>query len=103
MDDKPLPNVWVMFHPAQGRTSIARADENGEYELLYLEGTSGANLGTHKVAITTYNEDEIEELKANSSEPIKEPIPSRYNSRTTLTAEVKEGDNDIDFPLKSAP
>jgi hypothetical protein len=63
MDDKPLPNVWVMFSPTTtGRTSMARTDENGEYELLYLEGTEGANIGTHKVVVMTYHEDEILEM-----------------------------------------
>jgi hypothetical protein len=103
MDDKPLPNVWVMFMPDTGRTALARTDENGEYEMMYLEGTPGANLGNHKVSITTYSEDEAQEMAFNTGKPVKEPIPARYNSKTTLTAEVKEGDNDIDFPLTSAP
>ncbi|MGD9857637.1 MAG: carboxypeptidase-like regulatory domain-containing protein [Planctomycetaceae bacterium] len=101
LDDQPLPNVWVMFNPtAGGRTSMARTNENGEYELMYLEGTKGANLGSHKVVIMTYHEDEIEEMRFNN-EPVKEPILPRYNSQTTLTAEVKEGKNPIDFHLES--
>lgn len=103
MDDKPLPKVWVMFSPTSGRTSIAQTDESGEYELMYLEGTNGANIGSHKVSIMTYHEDEIEEMKHSTGQPVKEPIPARYNSKTTLTADVKEGDQVIDFPLKSAP
>jgi hypothetical protein len=103
LDDKPLGNVWVMFSPTTGRTSVGRTDENGKYELMYLEETKGANLGSHKVAIMTYHEDELEELRAASEEPVKEPIPAKFNSQTTLTADVKEGPNVIDFPLKSAP
>lgn len=103
MDGKPLPNVWVMFNPTTGgRTAIARTNEQGEYELMYLEGTPGVNIGSHMVAITTYNEDELEELKASSGGPVNEPIPAKYNTQTTLTAEVKEGeDHVIDFPLTS--
>jgi len=104
MDDKPLPNVWVMFNPTTGgRTSMARTNEEGEYELLYLKGAKGANIGSHDVVIMTYHEDEILEMQAASNEPIKEPIPSKYNTKTTLTAQVKEGENVYDFPLKSAP
>jgi hypothetical protein len=103
MDDEPLADVWVMFNPTQGRTSMARTDKSGKYELMYLEGAEGANLGTHKVVIVTFNEDEAEELRSATGEPIKEPIPATYNTQTTLTAEVKEGENVIDFPLKSAP
>lgn len=102
MDGKPLPNVCIMFNPkGGGRTSIARANENGKYELMYLERTKGANIGTHSVVITTYNEDELEELKASTNKPVTEPIPDKYNTKTTLTETVKEGNNVIDFKLES--
>lgn len=102
MDEKPLPDVWVMFNPTGGgRTSMARTNKEGKYEMLYLDGVKGANLGSHNVVIVTYNEDEIEELKVNSGKPVKEPIPSKYNSKTTLTASVKGGENVIDFRLDS--
>lgn len=102
MDGKPLPNVWVMFNPtAGGRTSIARTNEEGVYELMYLEGAKGANIGTHKVVIMTYHEDEIEEMKLNTGKSVEDPILPKYNSQTTLTEEVKEGENVIDFYLES--
>lgn len=101
LDDKPLSDTWVMFNPTRGRTSLARTNNDGKYELLYLEGVKGANIGSHSVVITAYNEDEIEEMKASSNEPVKEPIPAKYNSKTTLTEEVKEGKNVIDFHLDS--
>jgi len=104
MDDKPMADVWVMFNPqGGGRTSIGRTNQDGEYELMYLEGAPGANFGTHKVVIVTFNEDEAEEMRSETGEPIKEPIPAKYNTQTTLTAEVKEGDQEINFPLTSAP
>ncbi len=102
MDGTPLPNVWVMFNPTEGgRTSMGRTNEEGEYELMYLEGTEGANIGPHKVVIMTYHEDEIEEMKLNTGKPVKEPIPARYNSQTSLTEVVEEGANVIDFHLES--
>lgn len=102
MDDKPYPNVWVLFNPTTGgRTSMGRTNDEGVYELLYLEGTKGANIGPHKVVIMAYHEDEIEEARINN-EPIEEPIPAKYNAQTTLTADVKEGSNVIDFPLSTA-
>ena len=102
LDEAPLPNVWVMFNPtAGGRTSMARTNELGQYELLYLDGVKGANIGSHKVVILTYNEDELEEMKASAGGSVKEPIPSKYNSQTTLTEDVSEGRNVIDFHLES--
>jgi hypothetical protein len=102
MDDKPLPHVWVLFNPTTGgRTSMARTDESGKYKLMYLEGAEGANIGTHNVVIMTYHEDEIEEIKLNTGQPVKDPIPARYNVQSTLTEEVKQGENVIDFRLES--
>lgn len=100
MDGQPLPNVWIMFIPTTGRTSIGRADKDGKFELMYLEGVKGANLGTHKVVITTYNEDEIEDFKAEGKF-VEEPIPAKYNHETTLTETVKEGKNNIEIRLES--
>jgi len=31
----------------------------------------------------------------------KDPIPAKYNTNTTLTADVKTGENTIDFKLES--
>lgn len=102
MDGQPLPNVWVMFNPTTGgRTSIARTNEQGEYKMMYLEGTPGVNIGSHQVVIVTYNEDEVEEMRANTGSPVKDPIPAKYNTQTTLTAEVTDGKHVIDFPLSS--
>ncbi|MFO1095639.1 MAG: carboxypeptidase-like regulatory domain-containing protein [Planctomycetaceae bacterium] len=101
MDGQPLPNVWVMFNPTTGRTALGHTDENGHYELKFTEDADGANLGSHKVVIMTYHEDEIAEQQINTGKAPKEPIPAKYNAKTTLTAEVKEGENVIDFPLES--
>jgi hypothetical protein len=101
LDEQPLPNVWVMFIPTGGRTSIGRTDKDGKYSLQYLERVNGANIGSHKVMIQTYNEDEVEEMKANTKGPVKDPIPAKYNSDTTLNEQVKAGKNVIDFKLES--
>jgi hypothetical protein len=101
LDEKPLPKVWVMFSPTSGRTSVARTNEKGQYDLQYLDRVKGANIGSHKVMIMTYHEDEIEEMKGASQGPVKEPIPVKYNSATTLSEQVKEGKNVIDFRLVS--
>jgi hypothetical protein len=95
MDGQPLSGVWVGFAPTEGRSSMALTDAQGHYELIYLDGAPGAKIGTHKVAITTPQEDEFGGQVKNW----KERVPAAYNSKTILTADVKAGSNTIDFPL----
>lgn len=97
MDDKPLSQALVVFSPESGRSSTAVTDDAGMYQLQYLHNVRGAVIGNHKVQITTYfkDEDSPQALK------YKEKIPSRYNSKSTLTAMVEAGSNKHDFALKS--
>lgn len=98
MDGAPLPEARVTFTPAQGRPSVGVTDASGRYELRYIRDTMGAEVGSHSVAITTEFEPPVSDVPTPSP---PETIPPRYNSATTLTAEVKAGPNEIDFPLES--
>tara|TARA_R110002111_G_scaffold107056_2_gene165462 strand:- start:30663 stop:31082 length:420 start_codon:yes stop_codon:yes gene_type:complete len=97
LDEKPLPGVVVVFSPETGRASVGTTDSDGKYELIYVGDTKGANIGTHKVSITTEQAESTDE----SAAPFKETIPAKYNTQSTLTEEVKAGDNVFDFQLKS--
>lgn len=96
MDGAPLANVTVTFNPEEGRPSNGRTDEAGKYELGYLRDTKGAVIGTHKVSIST-----PQEAPTPPGQTYKDPIPAKYNTKTTLTADVKAGDNTFDFKLDS--
>ena len=91
LDGKPLKQALVTFRPAKNRASRGRTDGEGHYELLYSPGNRGAKIGNHTVIISVRTE----------LDPV-ERIPAKYNSQTTLTREVKEGKNVIDFDLKSS-
>jgi hypothetical protein len=95
LDGTPLANVWVGFAPPDGRSSMGLTDKDGRYKLDYLFDTPGAKVGPHTVAITTPREDESGGEVPN----FRELVPARYNTNTTLTADVKPGQNKIDFPL----
>ena len=91
LDGKPLKQALVTFRPAKNRASRGRTDGEGHYELLYSPGNRGAKIGNHTIIISVRTE----------LDPV-ERIPAKYNSRTTLTRQVKEGKNVIDFDLKSS-
>lgn len=95
LDGQPLPSARVMFSPTAGRPSSAITDEQGHYELHYIRDIMGAEAGQHSVSITT----EAEPFENGQYPP--ERIPRHYNAATTLTANVEEGTNEINFELQS--
>jgi hypothetical protein len=99
MDGNAVPNATVMFTPkeAGATASIGRTDDTGKYELYYSRSAKGAKVGEHTVTISDYDESGEE----GSRQTHKETIPARYNVKTELTADVKRGTNQIDFPLKA--
>jgi hypothetical protein len=94
LDGKPLAAAAVLFTPdGRGRTSIGITDADGRYSLTYLRDIKGADVGRHKVRITTATDD-------NGG---KERLPKRYHAKSQLTAAVEPGSNQYDFTLTSKP
>jgi hypothetical protein len=92
LDGRPLPNAVVQFQPDENkRPAFGGTDENGEYQLYYKKGVVGARVGKHIVRITA------------PSGPNTPAIPERYNKQSELKAEVKPGQNELNFDLKSEP
>lgn len=98
LDGAPLPNVLVVFNPGNARPSEGRTDATGHYEMQYTREQPGAILGQHKVIITS-KVGVAEEGEEIVDEP--ETIPEKYNTETTLSLEVKSGNNTCDFDLQS--
>ena len=91
LDGQPLQGAAVCFKPEGARTSRGFTDAQGHYELLYLRDIKGAAIGHHKVSIATPSE-----------LPASKRAPAKYDQRSsTLTADVKPGENLIDFELQS--
>jgi hypothetical protein len=95
LDTKPLVGAHVTFQPENGRPSTAITNEAGRYVLNYKGANDpGAAVGKHKVIISTHQAGD-----PDSDDPAKQ---KDHNSATTLTAEVKAGENEpINFDLKS--
>ena len=90
LDGRPLPNVVLQFQPDEGkRPSAGGTDENGEYQLYYKRSIVGARVGQHTVRILA------------PMVPKAAVIPDRYNKQSELRAEVKPGQNDINFELST--
>jgi len=99
MDGKPVPDAMVSFEPTEPGKSAAlgKTDASGNYELYYSRSHKGAPVGENIVKITTYGEtgdDENRQIR-------KETVPTKYNVKSELKAEVKRGANKFDFDLKS--
>ena len=108
LDGKPVPNATVMFVPSAegGSPSYGVTDAQGNYTLMFTRDKEGAMPGRHTVEITTekLSKQDIEDMRANGEEVAEAEyveIPSKYREPGALSAEVKDGDNDIDFPLTS--
>lgn len=119
MDGKPLAYAVVVFKPQEGNPSSGQTDVSGKYELVHRANAPGAIPGKHTVwitqgqpptsegdpesnidsAATGVGSEDLETPKGKAAP--KNPIPAKYNTKTTLTAEVKQGENTIDFKLES--
>lgn len=117
VDGEPLQGALVAFYPTEGRASMGRTDETGRYQLTYSRNSAGAEIGAHKVTVSTKVDKEVEygdcdyENEGSDAEititevakAMKETMPLRYRDRrkTELNAIVKSGSNKIDFKLSN--
>lgn len=93
VDGKPLPEGHIVMTPTDGATAPDAAPiKDGKYILE-------ASPGSKKVEITaTREEGPIDPVMGQA--PRKQYIAPRFNSETTLTAEVKtSGDNTANFEV----
>jgi hypothetical protein len=95
LDGQPLAAAKIEFQPDSGAPSYGRTGEDGGYALLFVGQQHGALIGHHTVRIRTA------ELDSLGDHMTRESVPAKYNSRSTLTAEVSSGSNVHNFDLTS--
>lgn len=95
LDGAPVQGLLVMFEPQDAALSTGETNASGVYELRYTNEVKGAAIGKHIVRI-----EKIQDPEQERGEP-PVVIPDRYNTASTLTAEVKAGENTINFDLVS--
>lgn len=110
LDGKPLSGISVVFQPESGRPARGMTDADGKYELTYIRQTKGTKVGPNRVEIApsedgeapeAENSDEESKTTTKRSKSGKPAIPSRYNAKSELKADVKAGKNTFDFKLTS--
>lgn len=101
MDEKPLADALVVFETEEGRMSYGRTDADGHYVLRFNRQASGVLPGKKTVRIST-GMTTADEAEAGTETPKVETIPSRYNTNSELTADVKPGESQtFNFDLTS--
>jgi len=90
LDGQPLAGADIQFQPVDSqRSSTGRTGAEGQYQLMYKRGQPGAIVGQHRVRIWV------------SHEVVPNPpvIAKQFDAESTLTREVKPGDNEYDFDV----
>ena len=104
LDDAPLAHGFIQFQPASAEGVAAGGNvTDGKYS---IDRAQGPIAGDYKVLISSTPATEAEAGEppppGAPTPPPTDPIPAKYNSKTTLTAKVEAGKpNTFDFPLKS--
>jgi hypothetical protein len=102
LDGKPLTAGTVRFVPRAGRAATGTIQPDGSFTLGTYSSADGAIIGTHQVAIISYeaaaDARPAYEAASQSNKPL---VPERYMAVGTsgLTFDVKPGDNQAEFNL----
>jgi hypothetical protein len=107
LDGKPLANATVNFQPIAsgnninpGSGSYGKTDADGRYTLRLVDrDREGAVVGNHRVEISALSRPQNVDNDRERAPP--NLVPPQYNRNTTLTFEVRPGENVADWPLKS--
>lgn len=108
LDGQPLPGAELLFVAADGCWSSGLTDEDGRYRLRFDSNRFGTPPGPkvvriHARPVTIDEAGEAPESEGLDDSLPRDPLPVRYNSRSTLSAEITGPTQDLDFVLESAP
>ncbi len=96
-DGAPVADARIEFTPDKGAASSATTGPDGNFELIYVDGTRGAKIGSHQVRITIGGQ-AMASADGDSSPPKKPPMPATlYIIPTPQT--VSEGKNVLELTL----
>jgi hypothetical protein len=92
----------IQFEPlADGAIKVGDAVVDGRY---VVPAKYGPTPGSYRVKVWWHRKTgRVIVVDGEKVEEYKKIAPQEYNEQTTLTAEVRAGENAFDFALKSAP
>jgi hypothetical protein len=97
---QPFANGSLMFSPVGGgRPSVAKTNEQGEFEAMYQLNVPGAIIGKHSVMFEAGGSDEplTEEEEMNLHK--KNPGPPKNFKISPTEVEVQKGGTVVEFTL----
>lgn len=95
----PVPLAKVIFMPVKGgQSSSGETGPSGEYELYFRYEEPGAEIGMHRISISTFEPQEVTD-DGKKQGGRAEMVPKQFNTETTLEREVVAGENVIDLAL----
>jgi hypothetical protein len=113
LNGKPLVNATVSFQPVApegsinaGPASVGKTNDKGEFSMVTLKGDKGAQVGKHRVLISS----QFAKAAEDDSRPQRggpeqdDLVPRRYGmgQKDEIVFEVPAGGTDkADFPLTS--
>ncbi len=106
--EKPIADGSITFLSPEGGVVGGGAIKDGKYD---IPAQGGLLAGTYKVSISQPDPKgkppeavagEAPGMGAQVPEgrEVRDLLPKKYNTETTLTAEIKSGDNTVSFDLK---
>ena len=100
LDGQPLADAEVVFTPEEGgRPASAMTDSAGKYDLVYTINEKGAPAGKYIVRIRASKTKTGEDGRDVNT---PEVVPPKYNQKSELMVEVKDGGaNQFDFAIES--
>lgn len=102
LDGESVSMGSIEFHPqGSGGTKAAAAIEQGAYA---IPATTKMQPGKYRVQISWMKPTGKKIASADpgiTADEMREAVPAKYNTATTLTAEIGAGDTEKDFVLTS--
>lgn len=101
INGEPVEGAVVTFAPVGGRSSFAKTDAEGNFEMVYQGDTKGAALGENQVYITSYVPPEVDDNEKVVVPAKPERFPPEWNENSEQKVMVESGDNHFDFDVKA--
>ena len=104
-DGAPVAGVVLEFVPmGGGRDSVAKTNEKGEFEVMFVHNKPGAVIGQHKISFQIQGLDgpgtsEEDEFKPPTRNVGGDAVSTKGRTISPDTVEVTAGENKIDFEL----